>query len=135
MRRQDEIRTIGDFLEGGYGLFVSCDGCRASAAQMIKVDLGAMARRLGTHHDLYSRDRFNRLLPMICSGCGSRKLSWIVSAPCPKPTHSTWGGECYALSTRPDAQRPRSGDGRAGFDFANGIEYVRSRFPKEIDSA
>lgn len=93
MRREYAIRTIGDFLKHGMGLCVSCEGCRAREATMVEIDLIAVGERIGRDHDLYRRDRFNRMLPMVCSRCGSRKLSWIVLSPAPAPNHSTWGGQ------------------------------------------
>lgn len=43
--------------------------------------------------DPYSRDRFNQIPPMVCNRRELRKLSWQVSTPVLRDTHSTWGGQ------------------------------------------
>jgi hypothetical protein len=85
------ISTIGDFIEHGSSLSVCCARCHPMTGRSHAVDLQAMADRFGRDHDLYA-DHFGprRPLPMRCSRCGSREVSWIVSASTRPHSMATW---------------------------------------------
>jgi hypothetical protein len=86
------ISTIGDLIDHGYALHVCCARCHPMTGRSHAVDLAAMAERFGCDHDLYG-DHFGprRPLPMQCSRCRSRNVSWIVSASTPQFSMNTWG--------------------------------------------
>ena len=86
------ISTIGDFIDHGYELRVCCASCHLMTGRSHAVDLAAMAERFGRDHDLYV-DYFGprRPLPMRCGRCGSREVSWMVSASTRPYSASTWG--------------------------------------------
>ena len=69
-------RTIGDFIAARHRLTAYCAGrqCWHGA----KIDLEALAKRLGENFDLYRpglRDRFR------CTACGGRGATFTVSPP------------------------------------------------------
>jgi hypothetical protein len=86
------ISTIGEFLDHGYELRVCCARCHHMTGRSHAVDLPKMAERFGRDHDLYV-DHFGprRPLPMRCGRCGSRQVSWIVSAMTRAYSMATWG--------------------------------------------
>lgn len=70
-----KVETIGDLIDGDYGLTACCEagGCYNSA----DLDLDALARRLGRDHS----SMHDSLTPLLrCSKCGSRKIGIRISA-------------------------------------------------------
>lgn len=69
-----KVETIGDMIDGGYGLAACCEGrgCNHRA----DLDLEALARRLGRDHGCMHND----LAPYLrCTVCDSRKVGLRMS--------------------------------------------------------
>lgn len=72
------IRTLGDFIDAGYGYSVYCDaeinGTRCG--HQAKLDLEKLAERLGRDHSALAGDLSKKLR---CTVCGRQKMSFNIT--------------------------------------------------------
>ncbi len=75
-----QLKTIGDLIDEGYCLTIHCKGTGSNGYpchHSVRLDLPAVAQRIGRDHSYKSKDLDGRFK---CSACGSKDIGFILSS-------------------------------------------------------